>query len=69
MSDAKNTGPDEFDDPLENYEPKQYDDPLEQALVEEEVGNIRHEPYTTIPPDTPIHQAVDKLAGLHISWF
>lgn len=68
MSDERRTSdPDNFDDPLENYEPKQYDDPLEQALVEEELGAIRHEPYATIPPNTPVHQALDKLAGMHIA--
>ena len=59
--------PNEFEDPLENYEPKEYDDPLEQALVDEEIGTIRHEPFTTIPPETPVQEAVNKLAGLHIA--
>ena len=57
----------EFQDPLENYEPKEYDDPMEQALVEEEIGTIRHEPFTTISQDMPVHEAVNKLAGLHIA--
>ena len=60
-------GADEFQDPLENYEPRDFDDPLERALVEEEIGTIRHEPYTTISPDTPVQEAVNKLAGLHIA--
>lgn len=59
--------PEGFQDPLENYEPKQFDDPLEQALVEQEIGSIRHEPYTAIPGETPVHEAVNKLAGLHIA--
>lgn len=59
--------PDEFQDPLENYEPKVYDDLLEQALVEEEIGNIRHEPFTTIPPETSVHEAIKELAGRHIA--
>ena len=58
---------DEFQDPLENYEPREYDDPLERALVEHEIGTIRHEPFTTIGPNTPVHEAVEKLAGLHIA--
>jgi CBS domain-containing protein len=65
MSDAPN--PDDFQDPLENYEPKVYDDPLEQALADEEVGTIRHEPFTAISPDLPIHEAVEQLAGLQIA--
>ncbi len=59
--------PDEFQDPLENYEPKQFNDPLEKALVEEEIGTIRHEPFTTISPDTLVHEAVEKLAGLGVA--
>ena len=59
--------PDEFQDPLENYEPRQFDDPLEQALVEEEIGTIRHEPFSTISPDTPVHEAVAQLAGKHVA--
>ena len=59
--------PDDFQDPLENYDPKTYDDPLEQALAEETVGAIRHEPFVTISPDTLVHEAVEKLAGLHVA--
>ena len=58
---------DDFQDPLENYEPRKYDDPLEQALVEHRIGTIRHEPFSTISPDTPVSEAVDKLASLHIA--
>lgn len=59
--------PDEFQDPLENYEPREYDDPLERALAEEEIGTIRHEPFLTIPPTMPVHEAVDQLARLHVA--
>lgn len=62
-----NSIPDDFQDPLDNYEPRQYDDPLEEALVEKEIGTIRHEPFTTISPDTPVHEAVAKLANLHVA--
>jgi CBS domain-containing protein len=64
---ASNPGPEEFQDPLENFEPKEFDDPLEQALVEEEIGTIRHEPFTTISPDTTIQKAVELLAERHIA--
>ena len=63
MSDASG----EFQDPLENYDPKKYDDPVQQALVDKTVAAIQHSPYTTIPPDTTIAEAVGKLAGLHIA--
>lgn len=57
----------DFQDPLENYDPKKFEDPLEQALVEQKIGSIRHEPFTVISPQTTIHEAVEKLAGLHIA--
>ena len=62
-----NSIPDDFQDPLENYEPRRYDDPLEEALVEQEIGTIRHEPFTTIPPDMPVHEALQKLSNMHVA--
>jgi CBS domain-containing protein len=59
--------PDEYQDPLDNFEPKEYSDPLEQALCEGVVGAIQHEPFECIAPETPIGAAVRKLAGLHIA--
>jgi CBS domain-containing protein len=67
MSDEKFPSPEDFQDPLEDYEPKTYDDPLEEALAEETVAGIRHEPFVSIPPDTPIHAAVKKLSGLQVA--
>ena len=67
MSDEIYPDPDEFQDPLENYEPKVYADPLEAALAEETVDQIRHQPMATISPETPVHEAVKQLAGLHIA--
>ena len=42
-------------------------DPLEQALAEETVCSIQHEPFVTITPDTSVHEATKKLAGLHVA--
>ncbi len=67
MSPEQMPDPDDFQDPLENYEPKTYSDPLEQALAEDTVGAIRHEPFATIPPEMLIHEAVEKLAGMHVA--
>lgn len=67
MSTPVPPSPEEFQDPLENYEPKTYSDPLEEALAEETVAAIRHEPYVSIGPDTPVHAAIEKLAGLHVA--
>ena len=57
----------DFQDPLENYDPKQYDDPLEEALATEPVSAIQSTPYASVPPDTPVHEAVRQLAGLHVA--
>ncbi len=64
---SESPAPEEFRDPLENYDPKKYADPLEEALAEESVTAIQHEPYESIPPDTTVKAAVKKLAGLHIA--
>lgn len=56
-----------FQDPLENYDPKSHDDPIEQALAEEPVGVIQHEPYATIPSQMLICDAVDRLAHMHVA--
>ena len=57
----------EFQDPLENYDPKTYDDPVAEALGEQTVESIQHQPYATISPDTTVSEAVHKLAGAHIA--
>jgi CBS domain-containing protein len=58
---------DEFQDPLENYDPKQYDDPLERSLAEDSVLSVQATPYASVPPDTPVWQAVKRLAELHVA--
>lgn len=65
MSD--NPSPDEFQDPLENYDPATYDDPIQEALAERTVEAIQHEPFATIGPDTTVADAIQQLAGDHIS--
>ena len=57
----------EFQDPLANYDPKQYDDPLEEALAMQPVSSIQSTPYVGVSPDTPVHEAVKKLAGLQVA--
>ncbi|MCO6043258.1 CBS domain-containing protein [Aeoliella sp. ICT_H6.2] len=58
---------DEFQDPLENYDPKQYDDPLEEALATLPVSAIQSTPYAGIDPNTPISEAIQRLAGLQVA--
>ena len=57
----------EFRDPLEDYDPKHYDDPLERSLAEDSVLLIQATPYASVPPNTPISQAVKRLAELHVA--
>ncbi len=59
--------PGDFQDPLENFDPKSYDDPLEEALIEETVEAIQHDPFATISPDTKIEAAVQQLDSMHIA--
>ncbi len=67
MSNRDYPDPDEFQDPLENYEPKVFDDALEQALAEETVNQIRHEPMAKVSPHATVGEAVAQLAGLHVA--
>ncbi len=57
----------EFSDPLQNYDPKTYRDPLEKALAEETVAAVQTIPVATVTPSTPVHAAVNALAGLKVS--
>jgi len=57
----------EFSDPLQDYDPKTYSDPLAKALADQTVAAIQTTPVATVTPDTPVHAAVEKLAGLQVS--
>lgn len=57
----------EFQDPLEDYEPREFADPLEEALNTETVAVLRTTPFTSVSPETPVHEAVARLADLHIA--
>ena len=63
--DFKQATNDDFQDPLENYDPKTFDDPLEQALAEQSVMAIQHEPFSAVPQEMPVCEAVQKLASMH----
>ena len=57
----------EFQDPLENYDPAKYDDAIQEALAEQTVVAIQHEPLATIKPNITVVEAIDTLAGQHVS--
>jgi CBS domain-containing protein len=64
---ARIAEPDEFQDPLQNYDPKVYNDPLEKALAEETVAAIQSSPVVKVSPDTSVRQAIEALADLRVS--
>ena len=59
--------PDEFQDPLSNYEPHEYADELEELLAEQTVGNMQLRPYAEVGPDATVLNALQALAGLKIA--
>lgn len=67
MSREPPPDPTAFVDPLQNYEPKTYDDPLELALADEPVTALQSTPFVSVPPDTPVHEAIRRLADLHVA--
>lgn len=67
MSTRKYPLPEEFEDPLSNYEPRVYGDALEEALAEKTVAAMQLRPYAEVPPDTTVHCALQALAGLKIA--
>lgn len=67
MTERQNPDPDEFQDPLENYEPREYNDELERALAEEPVAAIHAQPFIALPADTPVHAALETLVGRDIA--
>ena len=46
-----------FEDPLENYDPKNYDDSLEEAMAEESVSHVQHQPHASIHPELSVADA------------
>ena len=69
MSNDHSSAPSEgeFQDPLENYDPKTYEDGVEEALAEQSVESIMHQPFATIPADTSVSVAMHKLSAFHIA--
>ena len=69
MSDSERdeTSADEFKDPLSNYDSATYHDPLEKAIAQQTDGAVESQPCATIAPDTPVHQAVQRLSNLEVA--
>jgi len=67
MAEHQQPDPEQFQDPLENYEPRQYKDDFERALAEKPVTSIQTQPFTAIAQDTPVYAALETLAGRDIA--
>lgn len=59
--------PEEFQDPLQNYDPKVYNDALEKALAEDSVAAIQYRPVAIVSPQTTIEEAIGQLVDLQVS--
>jgi CBS domain-containing protein len=66
MTDAP-TGPDEFEDPLSDYEPVEYASEFHRVLAEESVSIIPSKPFIQVTADSSIGEAVQGLAESKVS--
>lgn len=67
MTDTPNANPEDFVDPLSDYEPTQYESELHRVLAEETVGSMQSTPHTLVSADTPIAEATKTLRDLKVS--
>ena len=67
MSNIQYRMPDEFQDPLCDYEPRRYQDALQAALAEETVSAIQSRPYAEITPEKTVYSALQVLNGLKVA--
>ena len=44
-----------------------YKDPLEKAILEHTVDAVESQPCAIVSPDTPVHQAVQRMSNLEIA--
>jgi signal-transduction protein with cAMP-binding, CBS, and nucleotidyltransferase domain len=67
MNDATRTDPEEFEDPLSDFEPVEYETQLHQVLAEEPLREIDCTPFATVPSQSSIGDAVRRLNRLKVS--
>ncbi len=58
----KQPDPNQFKDPLKDYNPPDYEDDFEQSLLEDTTAVIKPDTITQVPPDTTIETAVKLMA-------
>ena len=66
-SDMCQLDPEEFDDPLSNYELAEYPSELHRALAEESVDAIETQPMVQVSSTAPIRDAVQAMHGYGVS--
>lgn len=59
--------PEEFEDPLSNYDSVQYESDLQRSLAEESIDTIEIQPYLQIHPSSTVRQAVEVLHRTRVS--
>lgn len=64
---TKSPGGSEFTDPLSDYSPPTYRDALEEALAEQPVSHIQHQPHASIRPDQTVAEAIQCLASQQVA--
>ncbi|NND96813.1 MAG: CBS domain-containing protein [Pirellulaceae bacterium] len=67
MADDAPTEPDQFEDPLSNYEPVEYATEFQRVLAEESVSIIRSKPFVQLTADSSIREATQALAESKVS--
>jgi len=59
--------PEDFEDPLSNYDPPQFGSAVEAALAESTADAMQSRPYAEVSSGTPIRLAIHALHGLKVS--
>lgn len=67
MSDVSHLDPEDFEDPLSNYELPEYPSELHRSLAEEAVDAIELRPMLQVSPTAPVRDAVQAMHGYGVS--
>lgn len=67
MTDTPNADPDDFDDPLSDFEPAEHPSELHRVLAEEPISTMQATPSAQVTADTSIGEAATILCGLKVS--
>ena len=61
MAEASPRDPDEFEDPLSDFEPAEYPSELHRALAEDTIAAIQFSPFIQVTAESSIHDALQAL--------